>query len=371
MKLAKAIGMAGILVLGAPAWAQYEGWYGGAGFGVSNGVLDYDRTRQALADQGFTATIDDDTEDTTWRLFAGYRFNPHFAVEGGYYDLGDFNYRASTTPAGALEGRVQARGLNLDLVGFLPLSQRLSALARIGAHYARVEDDFVGRGGVVVNNMHSRDHSWNAKAGLGLQYDITDRLSARAEWDHYRVRDEAHGRWGVNTYTANLLWSFGRAPQAVPVAATTPVEPAPATPAPVQDTGPSLKSASYSEESLFAFDSAELKPEGRRDLDQLATDVRNMPYERITISGHASRTGSDDYNMQLSARRAQAVRDYLVNTGGLDGTRMVVQPKGETEPITRPEECPGSDERNDPQLQKCLQPDRRVRVDVTGPKTGI
>lgn len=368
--LAHAATVMGVLTLAVPAQAADNGWYLGLGAGASNSLLDYDKTKQALSDGGFAYSHSDDDQDAAFRAFAGYRLHRNFALEGGYFDLGEFSHRAITVPQGQLDTTVRVRGLNLDLVGFLPMTEKLSLLGRVGAHYAKAKTHMMGTG-AVATDMHDHKYSWNPKVGAGLQYDFTPMLAARAEWDHYRIRDVAHDRSRVNAYMASLVMSFGTAPQAVPVA-TTPVadEPAPAPEpvAPVAETGPSLKSASYTEESLFPFDSAELKPQGRTQLDQLAKEVRDMPYDRVTVTGHASRTGTDEYNMRLSERRAQAVRDYLVTTGGLDASRMVIYAKGESEPITRPEDCPGTDERNDTQLQKCLQPDRRVRVEVNAAK---
>lgn len=373
MRLANMVGLAqaatvmGVLVLAMPAQAADSGWYLGLGAGASNSLLNYDKTKQGLNDAGVTYSISDDDQDAAFRLFAGYRLHRNLALEGGYFDLGEFSHRISTLPEGQLDTSVRVRGLNMDLVGFLPMTDKLSLLGRVGAHYAKANTDMTGSG-AVATDMHGHKYSWNPKAGLGLQYDFTPRLAGRAEWDHYRIRDLAHDRSRVNAYMASLVMSFGGAPQAVPVS-TTPVvaEPAPA-PQPVAETGPSLKSSSYTEESLFPFDSAELKPEGRTELDQLAKEVRGMPYDRVTVTGHASRSGTDEYNMRLSERRAQAVRDYLVSNGGLDASRMLVIAKGESEPVTRPQDCPGTDERNDAQLQKCLQADRRVRVEVNAAK---
>lgn len=89
-------------------------------------------------------------------------------------------------------------------------------------------------------------------------------------------------------------------------------------------------------------------------LDQLGGDPG--------ITGHTDRLGSSAYNQRLSERRAMAVRNDLVSTRGLEASRSTATGLGETQPVTRAEDCVG--ERRNAALVACLQPDRRVDVDV-------
>jgi OOP family OmpA-OmpF porin len=73
-----------------------------------------------------------DQKDTAYKLFGGYQFNRNVALEGGYFNLGHNSFNALTSPAGTLAGESKVQSLNLDLVGTLPISERFSALARIG-----------------------------------------------------------------------------------------------------------------------------------------------------------------------------------------------------------------------------------------------
>lgn len=342
------------------------GWYVGAGGGASNSQLKYDGVHRVLEANGTSAVISDDDQDQAWHWFLGWKANPWLSLEAGWFDLGDFNVRTQSTPAGQRDGSVRVRGLNLDVLGQMPLAGRWSALARVGAHYDRARTTEFGSG-ALAGERSGNHYGWSPKVGLGLQYDVSPVMAARADWTHYRFRDNVYGNNAVTTWTASLLVSFGTPAVAAPAPVEPMSEPQPAAadPTPAPAPGPSLKATSYTEQSLFGFDSAALSPAGRQTLDGLVTEVKPMPYARITVTGHASRTGPDDYNWRLSQRRAEAVRDYLVQQG-LDAGRIQVQAKGETEPVTQPGECAGKDERNDPQLQKCLQPDRRVKVEVTG-----
>jgi outer membrane protein OmpA-like peptidoglycan-associated protein len=68
---------------------------------------------------------------------------------------------------------------------------------------------------------------------------------------------------------------------------------------------------------LFDFGSAELRPESRITLRDLAENFRRYPNEQYDIEGHTDAVGSDDYNVRLSQRRADAVRGYLIDQGVL------------------------------------------------------
>ena len=172
-------------------------------------------------------------------------------------------------------------------------------------------------------------------------------------------------------------WSPARAvmecdPSLMPVAAVTPaakaVEPAPAVaPAAVAvvPMAPSNRKVTFSGDALFAFDKADLKPEGVTMLDKLVADLKGASYDVITVTGHTDRLGSSQYNQKLSERRANTVKNYLVAQSVTAG-RIDAQGKGETQPETKPGECKGA---KSAKVVACLQPDRRVDVEVTGSKT--
>ena len=76
----------------------------------------------------------------------------------------------------------------------------------------------------------------------------------------------------------------------------------------------------------------------------------------IVISGYADRLGSSKYNLKLSERRANAVRDYLIGKG-VAANRLSAQGKGESNPVVT---C-NNKKRSD--LIKCLEPNRRVEIE--------
>lgn len=365
-------------VVAAPTWAQEGGYfYGGVSLGQSRAKIDEDRITSTLSGVGLTTTsMTRDEHDTAYKLFGGYQLNRNFAIEGGYFDLGKFGFSSTTVPAGTLNGQIRLRGVNVDLVGTLPLTGGLSAIGRVGAQYAQARDTFSGTGAVSVQDPNPGKRAANYKFGAGLQYEISPSFLVRAEAERYRINDAVGNHGDVNLFSVSLVVPFGRAPAAAPRAMATPayVEPAPApAPAPVVAVAapiapvvvvPAPRRVSFAADSLFAFDHSDVKPEGRHALDSLAKELVGTQYTVITVEGHTDRLGSSAYNQKLSSRRAESVKTYLVNSVGIDASKVSAVGKGESTPVSNPSECRGT--APSAKLIACLQADRRVEVEVTG-----
>lgn len=92
--------------------------------------------------------------------------------------------------------------------------------------------------------------------------------------------------------------------------------------------------ASLSLPVQFGFDSAEILPSARPQLDALAEGIKMLPpNQTVTIEGHTDATGSDAYNDDLSRRRAMAVKLYLVSKHNIDGKRLKTVGMGEYVPL--------------------------------------
>jgi OmpA-OmpF porin, OOP family len=185
----------------------------------------------------------------------------------------------------------------------------------------------------------------------------------------------------VATNPFGLCWHMGAdwtpdkaaAPcDTVPRAAVAPAPiakaPEPA-PAPIAAAAPApvvIEKITLSTDVLFEFNKADLKPAGQQKLDELAQNAQGANVEKVVLVGHADRIGSEDYNQELSEKRAQAVADYLKQKG-VDSTRLQVEGKGKTEPITG-NECSkmGPENNKNQKLIACLQPDRRVDAELLG-----
>jgi len=143
---------------------------------------------------------------------------------------------------------------------------------------------------------------------------------------------------------------LGGCPKKPEVMTPAPVAVAPPPAAPVAEVPkpapPQLKAV------FFDFNKADIRPEGRQNLDEAIRWLKANSQARISLDGYADDRGTPPYNLKLSERRAIAVRDYLV-AGGIDAKRISTTGSGETRAF-----APGEDE-------AAWQLNRRVDLTVT------
>jgi len=118
-------------------------------------------------------------------------------------------------------------------------------------------------------------------------------------------------------------------------------------------------------ETLFDFDKSVIRADGKKKLDdEIVGKMKQYPQvEVVLVTGHADRIGSDAYNQKLSQRRADAVKDYLVGQG-VEDKRIETAAKGESEPVVSCDDVKGKVSGKNRKLVECLQPNRRVVVEV-------
>lgn len=125
-----------------------------------------------------------DTEDTAYKLQVGYQVTENFAIEGGYVDLGQAEYKADVV-GGSAKVTWEAKGWNLNAVGMVPITKNFTVLAKLGAIHAKVEAKATayGAGGSASDsNSITRTKS---VVGVGAAYAITDNLGVRVEAESY------------------------------------------------------------------------------------------------------------------------------------------------------------------------------------------
>lgn len=351
------------LILPVSIFAQEPAGYLGLSGGRSYADINRNALTSSLQRGGYSISqLRSEEIDYNFKILAGYKFNSNFALEASYFDLGKFDFSTALLPAANQLGEASGlRGVALDLVGSVPLRDRLSAFARVGVNNTKVKQEFSGN--TVGTGFSNRsDRGWNEKYGIGLQYAVNDLFSLRSELERYRIEDNGILRDSVDTFTIGAVFHFGSRRQTVP--AEQRAEPPVPVPTRAPQPAPALPiELTLTADTHFDFDRTELKAEGRQALDRLVDDMRSVDYDVVLVTGHTDRIGTRSYNLGLSERRAEVVKNYLVSAGIAD-TRITTRGVNSDEPVTRPDQC-----RNTGSAQAqiaCLQPDRRVVVLVTG-----
>jgi len=93
-----------------------------------------------------------------------------------------------------------------------------------------------------------------------------------------------------------------------------------------------LLAVTFKSDLLYDVDSAALKPGAYPEIQRVAEVLNQYPQTRITVAGHTDSTGSEQYNQQLSERRAQNVKDALVQSG-VQASRITTVGYGEAQPV--------------------------------------
>lgn len=231
VKNIKSLGLCSLTVVSAlfagSANAQDSYYYAGVGVGQSRAMVDDGAIGDRLRANGAPmSSISVNESDTTFKGFVGYQMNRNFGVEAGYFNLGKSGFTA-TTPIGNYSNERNIDGVNLDLVGKLPMTEKWSALARAGANYTNVKDNSVSTDAVRLASGNTSEKSLNIRYGLGVQYEVNPSLFIRAEADLNRIKHSDGSRGNYCNYSVSVVIPFGRV-AAKPVAVMVPVYVAPA-----------------------------------------------------------------------------------------------------------------------------------------------
>ena len=372
MKISKSVAAALLLgtaaVNGACDSIAEPGPYLGLGVGYSLSDIDGEKIRKELCGGDVLCEItsySQDENDLGFKLFGGYLFNENFALEGGYFDLGEYTFHTEgqdATTHYSYEGSSRMQGVNIDALGKLPLNDQLSLTARVGVMYAQVKEEYTySEGTLYVNGSakpgEPKNNDVGFKYGVGLQYDFTPAIGVRGEWENYHLEEAVAAGADLTLFSVNLVYRFG-VPEPepviiekevvkeveVPVVVEKKVEvpvvvekevikevvkevEVPAEPIVFIKPGERVVLASN---TLFDFDKSDLKPQGKAMLLDLIKKIRKQ--DNLIITGHTCSLGSEIYNLKLSERRAASVMNFLI-ANGIEPSRLEMRGRGESEPI--------------------------------------
>jgi OmpA-OmpF porin, OOP family len=266
--------------------------------------------------------------------------------------------------------RYQQNTLGVDAL-FLFSRSRFRPFLMVGAG---AEYNKVSAGGV---DQHRT--SPYVSGGAGLQVSLNDRWGMQA--DFRRAHSYLNGdsfpfkRANTNTVSLGITYALGkpmiaaRSARALDPVVSPPAPPAPSPPAVAQAPAPApfapppaapppprFEKYTLSATELFAFDSAVLNTPQEK-LDEISDAlIRNPQLGTVTITGYTDRLGSEKYNLALSQRRADAVKNFMTSKG-VAANRLAATGKGESSPVVI---C---NDKNRASLIVCLEPNRRVEVD--------
>ncbi len=312
---------------------EYAGWNAGAA--ASFGEYKFD---------------DDVLDDSSlgMKLFGGYRLNRWFGLEGAYQNFGDFETDIlPVDPSGNTD--VSISGFTGSALFYLPwFGEEFDIFAKAG--YYSFDQDATVDGGLTSSNSPD-----GLVAGLGGRFRISEQFGIRYEGEWFDIDD---GRlWALNV---GFEYLFGRPAKPAPVVAAAPVAAAAAAPPPPPPPPPPVDSdrdgvtddrdacpgtpagakvdARGCEEQLvlrgvnFEYNSAMLTAQDRSILDSVVDILAQRPAFDVNVVGHTDSAGPDAYNQDLSLRRANAVRDYLISKG-IPREKLSADGRGESEPV--------------------------------------
>jgi OOP family OmpA-OmpF porin len=176
---ALALASGGVLAQAAPE----RGWYGGIGAGRSQ--LDFGENFAQVFFATASTTSEDDS-DSGYKIYGGFRFGRHFALEGGYSDFGSFSSRRDVTAptAGSVTVNLQSHGVHFDVVGIVPLGQRFELFGKLGIVRTVTTTRTTTTGSVVVfGTGEERDINFSPRIGAGAEFRLTPKLALRLEYE--------------------------------------------------------------------------------------------------------------------------------------------------------------------------------------------
>jgi len=135
-----------------------------------------------------------DTNSTSYRLVAGWRFNDYFAIEGGFHDFGDFEQDIDI--GGSVSSvKLSANGFTIGANGYVPISEKFSLLGRAGW--------FFWNGSAEVNNVtEASPEDTNLFLGAGASYAVGDHFRLTADWTRYELES-------ANSNVISIGFQFG------------------------------------------------------------------------------------------------------------------------------------------------------------------
>ena len=135
-----------------------------------------------------------DDSDRYWTLYGRTMVTDYWGSEVAYLDMGQMDRGGGTT---------RARGLNVSLIGRVPIAPSFGAFGKLGAMYGRTRTTTAAGADIASG----KDNGFGLTLGAGLSWDLTPQVSAVLEWDRYNFHFQG-GRDAVTAASLGLQYRF-------------------------------------------------------------------------------------------------------------------------------------------------------------------
>ena len=195
------------LMMPSRAHAVDLGWYAGAGLGGAWSGVSASELDSRLAGLGYTTSSVVDDVDFGWKVFGGYQLHEYFAAELIYVDLGDVSSTINTTvpdPAQFVADAATVHPYSVNgvaLAGVLtwPVNDNILVFGKFGGF--RWDADIKVWCSTCLGTTTA--DGWDWMGGAGAEYDFSNNIGVRAEWEHY-----ATDRDDVELFSGSVLYRF-------------------------------------------------------------------------------------------------------------------------------------------------------------------
>lgn len=186
--------------LGAVAGAQAQSSTSGSSsgyalYGAGNSYIGLNAGRSDYSVGNGIGIFTHDQGDVAYNIYAGSYFNANFGFEFGYTDFGRVNRAGGST---------KADGINLSLVGRLPLGTSFNLLGKVGTTYGRTDVSSAAGSGVTAGSESGFDWSY----GVGAEYMFNPQWSAVLQYDEHRLKFAGDDNSRVSATTLGVRYRF-------------------------------------------------------------------------------------------------------------------------------------------------------------------
>lgn len=181
--------------LAAVSGAQAQSSMGSDLYGAGKSYIGLNAGESDFSLGNGTGVFGSERHDTVYNVYVGNYFSSNFGLELGYTDFGRVN-RAG--------GRTKADGINVSLVGKLPLGDSFNLLGKVGTTYGRTEVSSAPGSGVVAGDESAFGWSY----GVGAEYNFNPQWSAVLQYDEHDLKYAGDQRDRISAVTLGVRYRF-------------------------------------------------------------------------------------------------------------------------------------------------------------------